>query len=78
MIGFVLLLSSLTLLGAGVAWRRGRPAADASPARSASVPVNRAPDLLPEGGNGEGENGLAAFYAYQMAVSKIGRLRSRR
>ena len=78
MVGFVLLLSSLTLLGAGIAWWRRRPAADASLARPVSAPVSRAPDLLPEGGNGEGENGLAAFYAYQMAVSNIGRLRSRR
>jgi hypothetical protein len=73
MIGFILLLSSLTLLGAGVAWWRHRPAADSSPARPVSAAVSRAPDLLPEGGNGEGENGLAAFYAYQMAVSKIDR-----
>jgi uncharacterized iron-regulated membrane protein len=74
MIGFVLLLSSLTLLGAGVAWWRRRPEADSSPARTVSAAVSRALDLFPEGGNGEGENGLAAFYAYQMAVSKIDRV----
>ncbi len=73
MIGFILLLSSLILLGAGVAWWRHRPAVGSSPVRSVSAAVSRAPDVLPEGGNGEGENGLAAFYAYQMAVSKIDR-----
>ena len=74
MIGLVLLLSSLILLGAGIAWWRYLPAADSSPPRPVPAAVNHAPDLHPEGGNGEGENGLAAFYAYQMAVSKIDRV----
>ncbi len=73
MIGFILLLSSLILLGAGVTWWRHRPAAGPNPARSVSAAVSRAPALLAESGNAEGENGLAAFYAYQMAVSKIDR-----
>ena len=74
MIGFVLLLSSLALLGAGIAWWRRRPAADSSPARPVSAALSGAPDLRGEGENGEGESGLAAFYAYQMAVSKIDRV----
>ena len=73
MIGLVLLLSRLTPLGAGSAWWRRRSAAGASPARPVSAPVSCAPDLLAKGGDGEGEDGLAAFYAYQMAVSKIDR-----
>jgi len=73
MIGFVLLLSSLTLLVTGVAWWRRRPAADSSPAQPVTAAVSHAPDLLAGGGSGEGEDGLAAFYAYQMAVSKIDR-----
>ncbi len=73
MIGLVLLLSSLTLLGAGIAWWRRQAAGDCSPARPVSAALSRAPDPLAESGNGEGEDGLAAFYAYQMAVSKIDR-----
>jgi hypothetical protein len=71
MIGFVLLISSLTLFGGAIAWRLGR-----SPAASGVAPLqaSRDQDLLPESGTGTG-NGLAAFYAYQMAAGKIHDLR---
>ncbi len=49
---------------------------------TSSVPglacVVRATDLPVDGEKCEGENGLAAFYAYQMAASKIDRVRGRR
>ena len=75
MIGFVLLLSlsGLTLLGAAITWLLRRSPAESRRPRPVSVLVSRDSDLLPESGNGDGENGLAAFYAYQMAVGKIDR-----
>ena len=73
MIG-LLLLSLLTLLGVAVAWRlRCQPPADDRRARPVSIALGHGQDLLP--GSDEGEDGLAAFYAYQMAAGKIDRLR---
>ncbi len=72
MIG-LLLLSVLTLLGAAVVWRLGQPPADSRPGRPLSALPRPGQDLLP--GSDEGEDGLAAFYAYQMAAGKIDRLR---
>ena len=74
MIGFVLLISSLTLFGGAIAWRLGRSPAASGVAPLASVQASRDQDLLPESGTGTG-NGLAAFYAYQMAAGKIHDLR---
>ena len=73
MIGFVLLLPGLALLGAAVAWRLGRRLTASGAAPPESVPASRDRDLLPESGSGDGKNGLAAFYAYQMAAGKIHR-----
>ena len=73
MIGLVLTLSGLILLGAAGAWWRRRSRADSGPARPVSVVLDHDQDLLPESGNDAGENGLAAFYAYQMAAGKIHR-----
>jgi len=73
MIGLVLLFSVLTLLGAAVTWQLRRPPADSRPARPVSTLLRPGQDLLP--GSDEGEDGLAAFYAYQMAAGKIDRLR---
>ncbi|MDX2315414.1 MAG: hypothetical protein QNL90_15205 [Gammaproteobacteria bacterium] len=70
MIGLLLLLSALTLLGAFVAWRRRRDAAQIGFSRPVSASVSHE-DLLPE--SGDGDNGLATFYAYQMAVGRIHR-----
>jgi len=73
MIGLVLVLSGLTLLGAAVAlWLRGSRA-DSRPARPVSIVLDHDQYLLPESGNDAGEDGLAAFYAYQMAAGKIDR-----
>ena len=70
MIGLLLLLLALTLLGAFVSRRRRRDAAEIGFSRPESALVSRE-DLLPE--SGDGDNGLAAFYAYQMAVGRIHR-----
>jgi hypothetical protein len=73
MIELLLLLSVLTPLGVVVAWWLCQPPADPGRARPVSIPLNHGQDLLPE--SDEGEDGLAAFYAYQMAAGKIDRLR---
>ncbi len=69
----LLLLSVFTLLGAAVTWSLRRRPADAGRARPASIALEAGQDLLPE--SDDGEVGLAAFYAYQMAAGKIDRLR---
>ena len=73
MIG-LLLLSVFTLVGVAVTWwlRRRRPA-DSNRPRPVGIALIHGQDLLP--GSDEGEDGLAAFYAYQMAAGKIERLR---
>ena len=70
-----LVFSVLTLLGAAVTWWLRRPAAEFRPPPPVSMLVGPDQDLLPESGNREadGESGLAAFYAYQMAAGKIDR-----
>jgi hypothetical protein len=73
MIGLVLALSGLALLGAAVALWLRHSRADSGPPRPVSIVLDRDQDLLPESGNDAGKNGLAAFYAYQMAVGKIDR-----
>ena len=74
MIGLVPLLSVLTLLtllGAAATWWLRRRPADTGSARPLSTPASRGQDLLPR--SEDGERGLAAFYAYQMAAGKIDR-----
>jgi hypothetical protein len=72
MIG-LLLLSALTLFGVAVVWWLRRRLADSGRARPVSIALEHSQDLLPE--SDEGGNGLAAFYAYQMAAGKIHRRR---
>ena len=73
MIGLLSALSGLALFAAAISWRRRRGAAEMGLSRPLSALVSHDQDLLPESGNGGGENGLAAFYSYQMAVAKIHR-----
>jgi uncharacterized iron-regulated membrane protein len=73
MSGILMLLSSLALLGAALVWRFRRRAARPAPTRPVSTPAIVAEDALPGGDDGDGGNGLAAFYAYQMAASRIER-----
>lgn len=68
MIGLLLLLV-LTLFGAAVVWWLRRRLADSGRARPVSIALEHGQDLLPE--SDAGGNGLAAFYAYQMAAGKI-------
>lgn len=71
MFGLALTISIPLLAGLALAWRRRLRA----PRPESTMPV------VPRGGDGgdscpesaDGENGLAAFYAYQMAVSRIDR-----
>jgi hypothetical protein len=67
----MLLVSSLALIGAAIALRLLRRAAPPASRRSASLPSRPGEDLLP--GAGDDGRGLAAFYAYQMAASRIER-----
>jgi len=71
MIGLLSALSGLALFAAVVSWRRRRGAAEIGLSRPVSALLLSDQDLLPETGNGGGDNGLATFYAYQMAVAKI-------
>lgn len=73
MIGLLSALSGLALFAVVVSWRRRRGAAEMGPSRPESAPVLPDQDLLPESGKDQGDNGLAAFYSYQMAVAKINR-----
>lgn len=76
MIALLLLLTSvlgLTLLGAMLGRRRRREAAEVGVSRPESAPVADDQDLLPESGKDGAQNGLAAFYAYQMAVGGVHR-----
>jgi hypothetical protein len=73
MVGLVLLLSGLVLLGAAVSWWLRCSPPETGLVRPVSTPVSRDSDLIPESGKGDGENALAAFYAYQIAVGKINR-----
>ena len=72
MIG-LLLLSVLTLFGVAAVWWLRRSPADAGRARPVSIAREHGQDLLPE--SDQDGNGLAAFYAYQMAGGKIDRPR---
>ena len=74
MIAFTVFLASVVLLGAALTLRRRHPGAGSGVPAPASDPVDCAQDLLPEGGDGDGQ-GLAAFYAYQMAAGSIDRPR---
>jgi hypothetical protein len=59
-------LSVLARLGGAIGrWFLDRVA---RPARPLSIPVIEAEDRIP---GGDGANGLAAFYAWQMAASRI-------
>lgn len=81
MIPFTVLLVSLILLGAAIALRRRHPRAGSGALSSSTVssmapstaPADGGQDLLPEGSHGG--DGLAAFYAYQMAAGSIERPR---
>ena len=68
----MLLLSSLVPLGIAAVLRSRRRSHRAAPVRPEAVPANDGEDLLPYTEAGD-ENGLAAFYAYQMAASKTKR-----
>jgi len=77
MITLLLLLSpilGLALLGAVVGRRRRRETAEMAFSRPVSALVSADQDLLPESGKDDSHNGLAAFYAYQMALGKVHRL----
>ncbi len=67
------MLSVLILLGLVLAWWFRKPPADPRRAHPVSEALEHGQDLLP--GSDEGGDGLAAFYAYQMAAGKIDRLR---
>ncbi len=76
MIASLLLLTpilGLAVLGAVVGRRRRRQTAEMAFSRPVSALVSDDQDLLPESGKDGGHNGLAAFYAYQMAVGKVHR-----
>ncbi|TFH50353.1 MAG: hypothetical protein E4H01_02525 [Lysobacterales bacterium] len=78
MIGVVLMLSGLVLLSGAIGWflsRRPAASRDPQPVFSpVSAPVAGGQDVHAESGAGEYENGLAAFYSYQMAVARIDRV----
>lgn len=73
MIGIVTLSSCLLLLGVAVGWRLGHRPADARPGSRLPVSVDCGEDRLPGSAGGEREDGLAVFYAYQLASSRIDR-----
>ncbi len=72
MIG-LLLLSALTLFGVALIWWLRRSPADSGRGWPVSIALEHGQDLLPE--SDQDGNGLAAFYAYQMAAGKIDRPR---
>ena len=63
----------VVLLGAVVGRRRRRENAEIAFSRPVSALVSSDQELLPESGKTDSGNGLAAFYAYQMAVGKAHR-----
>ncbi len=67
------ILSVLILLGLVLAWWFRKPPAGPRRAHPVSKALEHGQDLLP--GSDERGDGLAAFYAYQMAAGKIDRLR---
>lgn len=69
----LLLLSGLVLLGIVLVWRLRHRAAHPASGRPVSKSAIVAEDALPGGDDGDGGKGLAAFYAYQMAASRIER-----
>lgn len=73
MIAFTVFLVSLILLGAAVTLRLRLQRAGSGGPAPVSAPAERGQDLLPVG-SGSGD-GLAAFYAYQMAAGSIDRSR---
>ena len=70
MIAFVIFLSSLLLLGAAVALKLSRRAVDPPVTAAISRPHEPGQGLLPDGGEADG---LAAFYAYQIAAGRVER-----
>jgi hypothetical protein len=68
----LLMLPVLILLGLVLVWWLRKPSADPRRAHPVIKALEHGQDLLP--GSDEGEDGLAAFYAYQMAAGKIDRL----
>lgn len=73
MIAFTVFLVSLILLGTAVALGLRRRRAGSGTPAPASAPADRGQDLLPAGS--VSGDGLAAFYAYQMAAGSIDRSR---
>ena len=74
MLGLVLLFLGLSLLiVAVIAWLGCRTARSA-PARALPAPLIDGHDLLPEADYAGGEDRLALFYTYQMALSRINRV----
>jgi hypothetical protein len=72
-IGIVMLSSCLLLFGAAVGWRSRHRPVQARPAPRLPVSVDCGEDLLPGSAGGERVDGLAIFYACQMATSRIDR-----
>lgn len=67
MVPFAVFVASLALLGAALSLKlRRRRAGPGTPALP-DAPADPGQDLLPDGGDGSGD-GLAAFYAYQLAL----------
>ena len=71
MFGFALLISVPMLVGLALAWRRRVRAPRPGSTMLVSARGSDAHDPHPE--SADGENGLADFYAYLMAVSRINR-----
>jgi hypothetical protein len=73
----MLLISALGVLGAGAAgwWRRRSQRLEST--RTAPPPGICAVEGLPDDESERLRDGLAAFYAYQMAASRIDRASSR-
>jgi hypothetical protein len=69
----LLLLSGLALAGATVVWWIRRRSLRSATIRPVPVPARDREDTLPGGEETDGQNGLAVFYAYQMAASRINR-----
>ena len=66
------MLAVLVSLGLLLAWWFRKPAAESRRAHAVTKAPQHDRDLLP--GSDQGGDGLAAFYAYQMAAGKIDRL----
>ena len=68
----LLYLGPTLLIAAAIGWLGARPDRSAPPT-PLSAPPNDGQDLIPDAGFSAGEDGLAVFYAYQMAITRIDR-----